>query len=80
MEVDPDVIAALERVVDREPEHVSLTLHLAALLLHAGRPADALHRARAVLAAAPADPTALELEDRALGALRAGRPGLRLVD
>jgi predicted Zn-dependent protease len=73
---DPDVIAALEAVVDREPANLPLTLHLAGLLLEEGRTAEALRRCRAVLAVAPADPGALELQARAIGS---SQPGLRLV-
>jgi thioredoxin-like negative regulator of GroEL len=63
--VDPDVIAALEAVVDREPANLALGVHLASLLLDAGRHEEALRRCRAVLAIAPADPAAREIEARA---------------
>ena len=80
MPVDPDVIAALEAVVDREPDNLALGLHLATLLLEADRPADALRRSRQVLARAPADSSALALEGRALDARRPPRSsGLRLL-
>jgi predicted Zn-dependent protease len=78
MPADPDVIAALEAVVDREPANLALRLHLGELLLDAGRAADALAQARRVLTRAPADPSALELERRAAAAVR-GAGGLRLV-
>ncbi len=78
MPVDPDVIAALETVVAREPANLPLGLHLGELLLDAGRPADALVRSRQVLELAPADPSALALERRAAAAL-GGSGGLRLV-
>jgi predicted Zn-dependent protease len=78
MPVDPDVIAALEAVVDREPANLALALHLGELLLDAGRPADALAQSRRVLERAPADPSALELERRAAAAARRGG-GLRLL-
>jgi predicted Zn-dependent protease len=79
---DPDVIAALEAVVDREPANLPLTLHLAELLLDSGRPADALRRSRTILARAPADPGALDVEARArVAAVGDGDPrhGLRLL-
>jgi predicted Zn-dependent protease len=72
--VDPDVIAALEMVVDREPANLPLGVHLASLLLDAGRPEDALRRCNAVLERAPADPAARELAARATR-----RPRLRLL-
>jgi predicted Zn-dependent protease len=76
--VDPDVIAALETVVEREPKNLALTLHLAGILLDEGRPADALRHARRILRTAPADPGALELESRA-SALLDARTSLRLL-
>jgi len=78
MPVDPDVIAALEAVVAREPANLPLTLHLGELLLDAGRPEDALAQSRQVLERAPADPSALALARRAVAAL-GGSGGLRLV-
>ena len=77
MPVDPDVISALEAVVDREPGNLALGVHLASLLLDAGRPEDALRRCRTVLERAPADPAARATADQAARA--AGRPHLRLV-
>jgi predicted Zn-dependent protease len=76
--VDPDVIVALETVVEREPKNLALTLHLAGILLDEGRPADALRHARRILETAPADPGALELESRA-SALLDARASLRLL-
>jgi predicted Zn-dependent protease len=76
MHADPDVIAALQSVVDREPENLPLRLHLGQLLLDAGRARDALEQARRVLEHAPADRSAVELEARAAAALGGG---LRLV-
>jgi predicted Zn-dependent protease len=70
--VDPDVISALEAIVDREPTNLALGIHLASLLLQASRPADALTRSRAVLERAPADPFARALAIRAAEA--AGEP------
>ena len=76
MPADPDVIAALERVVDREPGNLALGVHLAKLLLDASRPEEALRRCRAVLASAPADPQARALAIRAAEAAGAQPPWL----
>jgi predicted Zn-dependent protease len=76
--VDPDVIVALEAVVEREPGNLALSLHLAGLLLDDGRPADALRHARRILQTAPADKGAQELEQRATALLDARR-SLRLL-
>jgi thioredoxin-like negative regulator of GroEL len=73
--VDPDVIAALEAVVAREPGNLALGLHLASLLLDAGRADAALEHSRRVLSLAPADRTALDLAGRAAAA--ADPPGRR---
>jgi predicted Zn-dependent protease len=75
--VDPDVIAALEAVVDREPGNLPLTLHLAELLLEDGRTDEALRRCDAVLAIAPADPLTRRLRQRALAGR--GRGELHVV-
>ncbi len=65
MPVDPSVIAALEAAVAAAPENAALRLHLAGLLLDAGRSADALTEAAAVLAREPANIEALGLAARA---------------
>jgi predicted Zn-dependent protease len=78
--VDPDVLRALEVVVQREPQNLAIALHLGELLLASGRPAEALRLARTVLATAPADPRALELEAQAQATLaRTKHAGLRLL-
>jgi thioredoxin-like negative regulator of GroEL len=82
--VDPDVIDALQDVVEREPQRLALGVHLAHLLLDAGRPREALDRIVAVLAVAPADPAALALRDEAARLVTTGPdtppPDLRVVD
>jgi predicted Zn-dependent protease len=79
--VDPDVIDALQEVVDREPARLALGVHLAQLLLDADRPREALDRIVAVLAVAPADPAALALrEEAARRIVEPPPPDLRVVD
>lgn len=53
MSVDPTVISAMETALAAEPDNVAIRLHLAGLLLDAGRPADAFDHCKRVLAAAP---------------------------
>jgi cytochrome c-type biogenesis protein CcmH/NrfG len=77
---DPDVIAALQQVVGREPDNLPLTLHLATLMLDAGRHGEAARLARRVLEVAPADPGALEVEARASAAARGPLRLLRPLD
>jgi SpoVK/Ycf46/Vps4 family AAA+-type ATPase len=72
--VDPSVIAALEAAVDADPSNAPLTVHLAGLLLDAGRPAEALARCQEALAHAPADPALLEAAARAARAAKAPEP------
>ncbi len=84
MVVDPDVIDALQEVVEREPARLALGVHLAQLLLDAGRPREALDRVVAVLAVAPADPAAIALRDEASRLVTEGTdpapPDLRILD
>ena len=49
MPADPTLIASLERAVAASPEDLALRLHLANLLLEAGRPGDALAHCDVVL-------------------------------
>lgn len=58
---DPAVIAALEAAVAAAPDNRALRLHLAQLLLDAGRKADAIPHAAHVLRDAPDDATALRI-------------------
>ncbi|BDI29240.1 cell division cycle protein 48 [Capsulimonas corticalis] len=58
--MDPSIIAAIQTAVDNEPGNVALRLHLASLLLEAGRPEDALAQCAAVLANQPDHLDALE--------------------
>ena len=61
MAVDPTVIAAVEAAVAADPDNGALQLHLAALLLSADRPGDALTHASHVLQRRPDDLDALRL-------------------
>src|SRR5829696_3535074 len=59
------VVAAIEAAAATDPTNWDLRLHLAELLLGAGRPADALAHAGSVLGARPADAAALAVAARA---------------
>ena len=61
MPVDPSVIAALTLAVERDPDNSALRLHLAALVLEAGRAADALEHCAWILARQPDHRDALRL-------------------
>jgi AAA+ superfamily predicted ATPase len=63
--VDPSVIAALEASVAAAPDNAALRLHLAGLLVEAGRAGDALTHLRQVLVTAPDNLEALDLAARA---------------
>ena len=64
---DDGVVAALEGALERDPGNTALVVHLAELLLAAGRPADALARCREVLAREPGHDGALAVAEQALG-------------
>ena len=70
MPTDRTVIAAVERAVEADPASAPLRLHLAALLLDGGRPADALAECQVTLEREPANAEAVALAARA--AARAG--------
>ena len=72
---EPDLIASLERAVAAAPDDAALRLHLARLLVDAGRAADAVAHCAAVLAQRPDDGTARELMARALGTGPGPGPG-----
>jgi len=61
MPVDPSVIQALESALAAAPENDALRLHLAELLVQAGRPDDALTHAVRIIGNNPADVSALRL-------------------
>jgi hypothetical protein len=63
--VDPQLLEGLEAAVAASPDNVPLRLHLGALLLEAGRPADALEQCAAVLLRVPDHRDALELAAQA---------------
>jgi AAA+ superfamily predicted ATPase len=66
MDENDPVLAGLRRALQAEPENVPLRLHLAGLLLGAGRNADAVSEIAQVLAADPVSEAARELMSRAL--------------
>jgi SpoVK/Ycf46/Vps4 family AAA+-type ATPase len=69
MPVDPELLAGLRAAVEAVPDNLALRLHVAALLLEAGRPAESLEHSSAVLALVPGQRDAVELAERATGAL-----------
>jgi SpoVK/Ycf46/Vps4 family AAA+-type ATPase len=69
MPVDPELLAGLRAAVEAVPDNLALRLHVAALLLEAGRPAESLEHSSAVLALHPGQPEAQRLVERATGAL-----------
>ena len=58
--MDPDLERSLEEAVEASPENHGVRLHLARLLLEAGRAEDALRHAQAVIAMRPLDGAALQ--------------------
>ena len=62
---DHNLLAALEAAVEGAPENVALRLHLAELLLDAGRTSEAIHHAAAALAIDPTSEAAQEMVRRA---------------
>jgi len=71
MPVDPELLAGLRAAVEAVPDNLALRLHVATLLLDAGRPAESLEHSSAVLALDPDQREAVELADRATAALPA---------
>ena len=71
MPVDPELLAGLRAAVEAVPDNLALRLHVATLLLDAGRPAESLEHSSAVLALDPGQREAVELADRATAALPA---------
>jgi SpoVK/Ycf46/Vps4 family AAA+-type ATPase len=69
MALDPDVVAALEASVEAAPDSIPLRLHLADVLVEAGRPSDALRHAAVVLGTSPGHDAALAIVARATLAL-----------
>jgi SpoVK/Ycf46/Vps4 family AAA+-type ATPase len=65
--MDPELIASLEAAVAGAPDDVALRLHLAELLVTAGRPAEAVPHLATVLANDPGSQAARELMVSALG-------------
>jgi SpoVK/Ycf46/Vps4 family AAA+-type ATPase len=69
MPVDPELLAGLRAAVEAVPDNLALRLHVAAVLLEAGRPAESLEHSSAVLALVPGQRQATDLVDRATAAL-----------
>jgi SpoVK/Ycf46/Vps4 family AAA+-type ATPase len=69
MTAERDVLAALERAVQAEPDNRALRLHVAGLLVADGWHADALDHCATVLAAEPSNVTALDIAARAADAV-----------
>jgi SpoVK/Ycf46/Vps4 family AAA+-type ATPase len=69
MPVDPELLSGLRAAVEAVPDNQALRLHVAALLLEAGRPAESLEHSSAVLALVPGHRQAVDLVDRATTAL-----------
>lgn len=65
MQLPPSAIEALQNAVASSPDNLSLRVHLAGVLLDAGRPDEAATHSDHVLAADPAHPDALVLGERA---------------
>src|SRR5690242_20137651 len=75
---DPPLIASLRAAVDARPDDLPLRLHLAELLLDAGRPGEAVGQLAIALQQQPDDAAARELMTRAIAgppAAAGGGPG-----
>ena len=64
MQLPPSAIDALEKAVASSPDNLSLRVHLAGVLLDAGRADEAAKHSGHVLEADPAHPDALVLAER----------------
>ena len=71
MPVDPELLAGLRAAVEAVPDNLALRLHVATVLLEAGRPAESLEHSSAVLALHPGQREATELARRATDAVGA---------
>jgi len=69
MPVDPELLSGLRAAVEAVPDNLALRLHVATLLLQAGRPAESLEHSSAVLALVPGHREATKLVERATTAL-----------
>jgi hypothetical protein len=69
MPVDPELLAGLRAAVEAVPDNLALRLHVATVLLEAGRPAESLEHSSAVLALHPGQREATELAERATDAM-----------
>ena len=69
MNIDPAVLASIEKLVEHDPSNLPLRLHLAGLLLDADQAPEAQSHIAVVLAAEPAHESALALAARAADAM-----------
>jgi SpoVK/Ycf46/Vps4 family AAA+-type ATPase len=69
MPVDPELLQGLQAAIVAAPRNLALRVHAAALLLEAGRPAEALAQCGVVLETAPDHQQALEVAARAADAV-----------
>ena len=74
MPVDPELLAGLRAAVEAVPDNLALRLHVAILLLEAGRPAESLEHSSAVLALVPGHGEATRLVERFLTTPFSGDP------
>jgi len=75
MSVDPELLRGLRASVESAPENVPLRLHLAAMLVDADEPAEALDHCAVILAREPAHREALRIAALAAEAAEDGERG-----
>ncbi len=75
--MNEDLLSSLKRAVEASPDDTALRLHVAGMLLDAGRYSEAIGEANTILRQDPADPAALALLNRTVAAMTsvAGGPG-----
>ncbi len=74
--MNEDLLSSLKRAVEANPEDSGLRLHVAEMLLGAGRHSESIGEVNAVLRQDPAHPGALALLNRTVAALTAQAGGL----
>lgn len=70
--MNEDVLASLRRAIESSPEDAALRLHVAEMLLGAGRHSEAIGETNAVLQRDPAHQAALDLLNRTVAAMTSG--------
>lgn len=75
--MNEDLLSSLKRAVEASPDDTGLRLHVAGMLLDAGRYSEAIGEANTILRQDPTDPAALALLNRTVAAMTAvaGGPG-----